>query len=349
MTVHPAILVVDDDEASRYVKARVLESQGFAVEQVCSGERALGAIEEKEPDLVLLDVKLPGIDGIEACRIIKKRWPTVFVLHTSAAYRKPADRTRGLDSGADGYLAEPVEPSELVANVRSLLRIRQVENELRLQVERNQMLLREVQHRTTNNLQLVVSFLNIEHRAISDPHAKERIKAAMQRVHALAAVHRHLYSRGSVDRINFGSYVEALAADIANATAQKLVVLRSYADPLWTDADRAVRLGLIVNELVTNAVKYAFSEGEGGQISLDMRVTGPNEAVLTIEDDGRGFAAGDAAPGSSRSGLGLAQALAEQSDAELIRDGTSRGTRWRVILHDPEARLAAEAAQNRDA
>jgi len=343
MTAHPSILVVDDDEASRYVKARVLESQGFAVEQAGTGERALDSIAAKEPDLVLLDVKLPGIDGIEACRIIKKRWPMVFVLHTSAAYRRPSDRTRGLDSGADGYLAEPVEPGELVANVRSLLRIRQVENELRFAVERNQMLLREVQHRTSNNLQLVVSFLNLEQRSLSDPHAKERIKAVMQRVHALAAVHRHLYSRGSVDRINFGSYVEALAADIANATAQKLVMLRSYADPLWTDADRAVRLGLIVNELVTNAVKYAFAEGEGGQISLDMRTTGPNAAVLTIEDDGRGFSASAAAPGSTRSGLNLAQALAEQSDAELIRDQTTRGTRWRVILHDPEARKATQA------
>lgn len=331
MTEHPAILVVDDDEASRYVKARVLQSQGFAVDQAGSGEGALDCIEAKAPDLVLLDVKLPGMDGIEACRIIKRRWPSVFVLHTSAAYRRPADRTRGLDSGADGYLAEPVEPGELVASVKSLLRIRQVEADLRVAVERNKMLLREVQHRTLNNLQLVVSFLNLEARRLTDPLAKERIKAVMQRVSALAAVHHHLYSRGGVDRIDFGSYVDALAKDIANATAESRIELKTHAETVWMDADRAVRLGLIVNELVTNAVKYAFRDGQGGQISLDIRTDGTGGAILTIEDDGGGFSP-EADSNSTRSGLSLAQALAEQSDAELVRDPTARGTRWRLRL-----------------
>ncbi len=343
MTAHPAILVVDDDEASRYIKTRVLESQGFDVSQAGTGEKAIDRIEEKAPDLVLLDVKLPGMDGIEACRIIKERWPSVFVLHTSAAYRKPSDRTRGLDSGADGYLAEPVEPSELVANVKSLLRIRQVENELRAAVERNQVLLREVQHRTMNNLQLVISFLNLESRGLSDQHAKSRIKAVIQRVSALAAVHHHLYSRGAVDRIDFGSYVADLVKDIGNAAGEDRIVFRTQADPVWMEADRAIRLGLVVNELVTNAIKYAFPGGESGQISLSLHATG-NEAVLTVEDDGRGFD-GNTSTGSTRSGLSLSQALAEQSDAELIRDTTTRGTRWRIVLHSPEVRRAARGGR----
>lgn len=339
MTGQAAILVVDDDEASRYIKTRVLESQGFQVDQAGTGEKAIDQITAKTPDLVLLDVKLPGIDGLEACRIIKERWPTVFVLHTSAAYRKPSDRTRGLDSGADGYLAEPVEPSELVANVKSLLRIRQVENELRAAVERNQVLLREVQHRTMNNLQLVISFLNLESRGLSDQHAKDRIKAVIQRVSALAAVHHHLYSRGAVDRIDFGSYVADLVKDIGHAAGQERIAFRAQADHVWMEADRAIRLGLVVNELVTNSIKYAFAEGEHGQISLSLNATGA-EAVLTIEDDGRGFEA-NSSVNSTRSGLNLSQALAEQSDAELIRDETSRGTRWRIVLHDAEARRAA--------
>lgn len=344
MTGRRAILVVDDDEALRSAKVRTLQAQGFEVDATSSGERAVSGIEAKVPDLVLLAVGLPGMDGLETCRIIKQRWPSVFVLHTSAEYRGPADRVRGLDSGADGYLAEPVEPGELVASVKSLLRIRQVESDLRIAVERNQMLLREVQHRTLNNLQLVVSFLNLESRRLTDPQAKERIKAVMQRVSALAAVHHHLYSRGGVDRIDFGSYVEALAKDIANATAESRITLETHAEPVWMDADRAVRLGLIVNELVTNAVKYAFRDGRGGQISLDIRTDGPSGAILTIEDDGGGFSS-DADSNSTRSGLNLAQALAEQSDAELVRDPVARGTRWRLRLNDPSAERAAESDQ----
>ena len=132
-----------------------MRAQNFEVDQASSAELAIERIEACPPELALLAVKLPGMNGLEACRVIKTRWPTVFVLHTSAEYRESADRTRGLESGADGYLDEPIESGELVASVKSLLRIRQVESDLRVAVERNKMLLREVQHRTLNNLQLV--------------------------------------------------------------------------------------------------------------------------------------------------------------------------------------------------
>jgi two-component sensor histidine kinase len=337
MSGAPTILVVDDDEASRYVKAHVLKSQGFVVDQAISGERALDIITRSNPDLVLLDVKLPGIDGLETCRIIKKRWPGVFVLQTSAAFRRPDDRTRGLDSGADGYLTEPVEPSELVANVRSLLRIRQVEEDLRRALERNQMLLREVQHRTMNNLQLVQSFLHLEAHALTDEHARERMQAVTHRVTALAKLHQHLYSRGDVDRIDLGSYLEALIEDTAGMSSG-MVTFDIRADSFWTDADRALRLGLIVSELITNAMKYAFTGRSSGRVCVDLAAGADGSAVIVVEDDGIGFSA--AAPvKSTRSGLGLAQALAQQSDVKLTREDVGGGTRWRIVL-EPKVAIA---------
>lgn len=336
------ILVVDGDETALRIKSQLLASHGFEVDGAKSGTDAIGRIKAVLPDLVLLDMGTSAKDGLSACRTIKRRWPSVMVLGTSAADRSSSERVQALDSGADGYLDGPVDPGELVANIRSLLRLRHAEDELRTMVERNQVLLREVQHRTMNNLQLVVSFLNLESRGLSDQHARDRIKAVVQRVSALAAVHHHLYSRGAVDRIDFGSYVADLVKDIGNAAGEERIVFRTQADPVWMEADRAIRLGLVVNELVTNAIKYAFPDGESGQISLNLHATG-NEAVLTIEDDGRGFE-GNASTGSTRSGLSLSQALTEQSDAELIRDEASRGTRWRIVLHDPEARRAERDA-----
>ena len=73
---------------------------------------------------MLLDVKLPDISGIEVCGIIKQRWPHIFVLQTSATYVTGADRTRGLEGGADSYLTQPIDPGELVAATRALLRLR---------------------------------------------------------------------------------------------------------------------------------------------------------------------------------------------------------------------------------
>ena len=118
------ILVVDDDEAMRYFKSRVLRGRGYSVSEARLGRDALVLAATEKPDLTLLDVKLPDLSGIEVCREIKSRFPDMIVLQTSAAFTGVADRTRALDGGADSYLVEPIEPVELVATINALLRMR---------------------------------------------------------------------------------------------------------------------------------------------------------------------------------------------------------------------------------
>jgi signal transduction histidine kinase len=125
------ILNVDDEEAPRYAKTRSLTHAGFKVVEAATGYQALRMTEDLQPSVVLLDVKLPDISGIEVSGIIKQRWPHIFVLQTSATYVTGADRTRGLEGGADSYLTQPIEPAELVAAVRALLRLRDAEDKLR--------------------------------------------------------------------------------------------------------------------------------------------------------------------------------------------------------------------------
>ncbi|HEY9619583.1 MAG TPA: response regulator [Crinalium sp.] len=123
------VLHIEDNEANRYVVRRVLQNAGFHIVEAVTGEAGLKAVTEHQPDLVILDVKLPGINGFEVCRQIKSNPQTTFipVLHLSASFVKGKDKAAGLDSGADAYLAQPVEPIELLATVRSLLRIREAE------------------------------------------------------------------------------------------------------------------------------------------------------------------------------------------------------------------------------
>ncbi|RCJ37862.1 hybrid sensor histidine kinase/response regulator [Nostoc minutum NIES-26] len=123
------ILHIDDNEANRYVVGRILRNAGFVVVEAASGEEGLKALAEHNLDLVILDVKLPGLDGFEVCHRIKSNPETAFipVLHLSASFVKSEDKAQGLDSGADAYLVQPVEPIELIATVRSLVRIRQAE------------------------------------------------------------------------------------------------------------------------------------------------------------------------------------------------------------------------------
>ncbi|MGJ5633621.1 hybrid sensor histidine kinase/response regulator [Nostoc sp. CALU 1950] len=123
------ILHVDDNEANRYVVIRILQNAGFSVVEAATGAAGLEAVANFQPDLVILDVQLPDISGFEVCRQIKANPETAFipVLHLSASFVQSQDKAEGLDSGADAYLVQPVEPIELLATLRSLLRIRRAE------------------------------------------------------------------------------------------------------------------------------------------------------------------------------------------------------------------------------
>jgi PAS domain S-box-containing protein len=132
------ILNVDDNDGARYAKNRILQGAGFEVVEATNGTDALEMVKRLCPALVLLDVKLPDINGIEVCRRIKANPDSamVLVLQTSAALTGRADKIRGLEGGADNYLAAPIEADELIANVNALLRMRQTQVELRDSEER---------------------------------------------------------------------------------------------------------------------------------------------------------------------------------------------------------------------
>ena len=127
----PLILNVDDNESGRYIKTQILRQGGYELIEARTGIEALERAKHAMPDLVLLDVKLPDVSGFEVCRLIKEHAPKLLVLQISASFVAPGDRATGLDSGADAYLSQPVEPSELLATVRALLRLKNAEQAAR--------------------------------------------------------------------------------------------------------------------------------------------------------------------------------------------------------------------------
>jgi signal transduction histidine kinase len=137
------ILVVDDDAASRYLKVRVLHKHGYRVTEAASGLAAIKQCCVDTPDLVLLDVRLPDIDGLEVSRRIKAGHPGITVLQTTAAVTSSHDRAVALDGGADSFLVEPIEPEELLASARALLRMRSAEQALRRLNESQELLIAE--------------------------------------------------------------------------------------------------------------------------------------------------------------------------------------------------------------
>ncbi len=131
-SANATILFVDDDDASRRLLSWVFRNEGFHVLEAASGAEALRLAADR-PDLVILDVNLPDVNGFEVCRRLKAEPGTAStpVLHVSAVYVDSGDRSQGLESGADGYLVKPVEPREILATVRALLRIHAAEEAAR--------------------------------------------------------------------------------------------------------------------------------------------------------------------------------------------------------------------------
>jgi putative two-component system response regulator len=127
----PAILVVDDEQANRELLVRLLTTHGYSVESVGDGEAALTALDDKLPDLILLDVQLPGISGFDVCREIKQRpatrlTPVVLVTGLQARQHK----IQGIQAGADDFLSKPFDREELIARVGSLVRLKRYTDEL---------------------------------------------------------------------------------------------------------------------------------------------------------------------------------------------------------------------------
>ncbi len=127
----PTLLVVDDTEANRYAVVRHLRANGFEVREASTGRDALALVERETPDMIVLDIRLPDVSGLEVARQVRAnpRTAAIPILHISASFTDSVSLARGLDNGADGYLTHPVEPIVLLATIRGLFRARAAERE----------------------------------------------------------------------------------------------------------------------------------------------------------------------------------------------------------------------------
>lgn len=129
MTKPENILIVDDEKTIREVLRRYLEKEGFQVEEAADGYQALDALERKSPDLMVLDLMLPGIDGLSLTQLIRRDRRIPIIMLTAKG--EASDRIRGLDMGADDYIAKPFSPQEVVSRIRAVLRRTSDEHETR--------------------------------------------------------------------------------------------------------------------------------------------------------------------------------------------------------------------------
>ncbi|MBL8011249.1 MAG: ATP-binding protein [Flavobacteriales bacterium] len=196
------------------------------------------------------------------------------------------------------------------------------------------LLVREIHHRVKNNLQIVSGLLRVQLRTIKDPAARTAVRDGLDRIRSMSLIHQDLYPHDGVQGIEMAPYVERLAQGLrrSHAVEEHRVTLHLDVQPLWLDVDTAIPLGLVINELITNALKHAFPDGRPGRITVSLKEE-QGALVLSVADDGVGLPEPLPAGGDG-SGLVLVRTFAEKLKAEQqVRTGP--GTTVQLRLHLP--------------
>lgn len=186
------------------------------------------------------------------------------------------------------------------------------------QSEDMQVLMKEIHHRVKNNLQVISSLLDLQSMTIADNQASEAVKEGKNRVQSMALIHQNLYNEGNIKGIKTKEYISNLLqslCDSYNITNDKVVV-KTQIDDLNLDVDTMIPLGLVLNELVSNSLKYAFPDGETGELSIVLKRE-PQHLLLKVSDNGRGYPDGLNVRDGKSFGMKMIRAFAQKLKAKL--------------------------------
>ncbi|MCA1809981.1 MAG: PAS domain-containing protein [Lentisphaerae bacterium] len=269
------------------------------------------------------DHDMPWVDQAELYRaddqqVIDTRKPKLNIIEPQSRTDKPAAwlRTNKIPLiDADGILIGVLGSYEDITEQRA------AEDRIRASLQEKEVLLKEIHHRVKNNLQVISSLLNMQAEYISDPRGAQIFKESQLRVRAMSMVHERLYISPDLSNVNFGEYLHNITGELIQFYRRPDVKLQIETEPVMLTVSRATPCGLLVHELVTNSLKYAFSgQPAGGQphiIRISMQ-TAPNDHWrLVVADNGIGLPSGINPQKTKTLGLQLATILTRQIQGQL--------------------------------
>lgn len=377
------ILVVDDSIESLQLLTDILMDQGYMVRPARDPLLALESAVSTPPDLILLDVKMPAMDGFSLCQKLKQDESTaaVPVLFISAL-QDMGDKVRGFEVGGVDFISKPIQRDEVLARVNVHLTIhylqmklkranteleqkvadrtkalteanealkeeieerKKAEKKIAETLQEREALLREVFHRTKNNMQVISSILHLQSETEKDERLSSLLKESESRIMAMGLVHEKLYQSKSISRIDISEFIKDLASHLKVAYARQGRQISFNFDlaevPL--NIDSAVPCGLILNELLMNAFKHAFPERNSGEIGISFKKDKNKMITCIITDNGIGLPEGFDLKKLNTFGLTIAAAIVEKQlkgKIELV-DSEGAGFKFTFREREYEARL----------
>ena len=329
------LLQIEDSESDAALIVRLLENAGYDVHaaRVETEAEMRAALTDFAWDVIIADYHLPQFDAPAALRVLQESGRDIPFLVVSGVMGEEV-AVAMMKAGAHDYLVKgalarlgPAVERE-IREARIRWERRQAEEELRRTLALKDTLLKEIHHRVKNNLQMVCSLMRLQLNTIGDARLRDLFACAEKRILCLADVHNQLCHNDRDGRIDLAEHVRFVATSAVSPGAP--VSLDLHTSPVLVSMDTAIPCGLIVNELVTNAVRHAFPNGRQGAVRLTLYQEG-QDIVLILQDDGIGF---DPAlqHGSGRSlGLRLVDLLVQQMHGTVGLD-VKQGSRWEVRL-----------------
>lgn len=255
------------------------------------------------------------VDFVE--RILNERLVVGLANHT-VLLRKDGSQFPIADSGAP-ILNSKDEVLGAVVVFQDMSERHESAVKLETSLREKDVLLREVHHRVKNNMQIIVSLLDLQAREVQDPNAAQRFKDIQNHIMTMSLVHEKLYTSPDLSRVDFGGYLKGLVKLLSSSMGAKVQNVRMETEVQDVDLplDKAVPCGLLVNELVTNALKHAYPGGRSGVVRVGLYNDGPGHLLLSVQDDGVGLPEGVDPNSSNSFGLRLLRTLTHQLQGEL--------------------------------
>jgi len=185
-------------------------------------------------------------------------------------------------------------------------------------LEQKEWLVKEIHHRVKNNLQMIISLLNAQSEFLNHPSAIDAIRESRERMQAIAILHQKLYQQSNATHIDIRSYINEVVESIKNGivNAERISFQTDVAD-IWLDVSQSLPLGLILNEAITNSVKYAYPRDEKGNVYISVQYIALQQLQLRVADKGKGLPVDFDSDHSNTLGLQLIKLFSEQLDGDL--------------------------------
>ncbi len=336
--------MIDDSAADRRLCRLLLEeTEGPDLEflEESTAERGIETCRSVRPDCILLDYRLPDMSGLECLAQLQAGPAPGFAVVMLTGLASEQVAVAAMKTGAQDYLIKDQITAEgltmaiqnAMEKVGLIRAVRDERDRLARSLAEKEVLIKEVHHRVKNNLQVIASLLKMQADS-ANPEAAAALREGQQRVESMALIHEQLYESADLRRVDFAEHVELLLNNLVHsfgADPSRIHTRVSIQGPLLLGVDQAIPAGLILNELISNAFKYAFPGGLVGSIAVEGGRSG-DLITLTVHDDGVGLCDDFSIERSKSLGLRIVQILTRQLKGVLDVSPHGPGARFRICF-----------------